>query len=130
MPPLQIDTAVSANQFRFLAQLRLQEALALLRARHWTGAMYLAGYVAECTLKAVVAKNHNNRLPSEFAVHNLEVLQREVCRYINDEDVGTVQSLPGWSHLLRYTCVRISAATATRFIARVEEVRRCLYSYL
>jgi hypothetical protein len=130
MPPLQIETAISTNQFRFLAQLRLQEAIALLKARHWTGAMYLAGYVAECTLKAIVAKNHKNRLPAEFATHNLQLLQQEVSRYIQDEDVVIVQSLPGWSHLLRYTCVPVSAATAARFIERVEEVRRCLYSYL
>ena len=39
-----------------LAEKRLAEAAALLAAGHWSGAYYMAGYVAELGLKAVVAR--------------------------------------------------------------------------
>jgi HEPN domain-containing protein len=39
-----------------LSGIRLKEAKALLRAGHYHGAYYLAGYAAECALKACVAK--------------------------------------------------------------------------
>lgn len=39
-----------------LAAHRMAEAIALLDSGHWSGAYYLAGYVAELGLKAVVAR--------------------------------------------------------------------------
>jgi HEPN domain-containing protein len=39
-----------------LAQIRIEEAEALLKAKKWAGAYYLAGYGVECALKACVAK--------------------------------------------------------------------------
>lgn len=36
--------------------MRLKEAQALLRARQYAGAYYLAGYAIECALKACIAK--------------------------------------------------------------------------
>jgi HEPN domain-containing protein len=40
-----------------LARTRLKEAKALYRASHYSGAYYLAGYAAECALKACIAKD-------------------------------------------------------------------------
>jgi hypothetical protein len=42
--------------FQKLAQLRVDEAKALLGHRQSSGAYYLAGYAIECALKAVIAK--------------------------------------------------------------------------
>jgi HEPN domain-containing protein len=42
--------------FQRLAELRLSEAEALLRAGLWAGAYYLAGYAVEHALKACIAK--------------------------------------------------------------------------
>lgn len=39
-----------------LAETRIKEAEVLLRARCYDGAYYLAGYAAECALKACIAK--------------------------------------------------------------------------
>ena len=39
-----------------MAELRLREAEALLRARQFSGAYYLGGYAIECALKACIAK--------------------------------------------------------------------------
>ena len=58
---MQFRVANSPAQFLFLAQLRYQEAIALLRSKHWRGSLYLEGYVFECALKAVMAKRKGNR---------------------------------------------------------------------
>lgn len=42
--------------FQKLAEMRIEEAEALLKAMKWAGAYYLAGYAVECGLKACVAK--------------------------------------------------------------------------
>jgi hypothetical protein len=47
---------VNRRDFKRLAELRLREAEALLRARHFSGAYYLGGYAIECALKACIAK--------------------------------------------------------------------------
>ena len=39
-----------------LSRSRLREARTLLAAREWSGAYYLAGYSAECALKACIAR--------------------------------------------------------------------------
>jgi HEPN domain-containing protein len=47
---------VKRKDLRGLAHLRLREAKILLTCRCWEGAYYLAGYAAECGLKACIAK--------------------------------------------------------------------------
>ena len=44
------------KDLQLLASVRLREARTLLAAGHFEGAYYLGGYVAECALKACVAK--------------------------------------------------------------------------
>ena len=43
-------------ELQWLAKERIREAKALLDARHWSGAYYLAGYAVECALKACIAQ--------------------------------------------------------------------------
>jgi HEPN domain-containing protein len=63
-----------------LARVRLREAQVLLSAGMWDGAYYLAGYAAECGLKACIAKNvrrydfPDKDLANASFTHNLEVL--------------------------------------------------------
>ena len=45
--------------FQQLAEVRIEEAAALLAAQKWAGAYYLAGYAVECALKACIAKLTN-----------------------------------------------------------------------
>ena len=45
--------------FQQLAEDRILDAGALLAAGRWSGAYYLAGYAAECALKACVARQTN-----------------------------------------------------------------------
>ncbi len=61
-----------------LSQQRLHEARALYRARHWSGAYYLAGYAIECAFKArIAARTEQHEFPptpkiaSRVHVHDL-----------------------------------------------------------
>jgi hypothetical protein len=47
---------VNRKDLQKLAVIRLKEARALLLARYYSGAYYLAGYVVECGLKACIAR--------------------------------------------------------------------------
>ena len=47
---------MNRNDFQQLAELRIQEAKALLAAGFPEGAYYLAGYAVECALKACIAR--------------------------------------------------------------------------
>jgi len=47
---------VNRRDLQALSRIRLVEAKALLRLGHCDGAYYLAGYAAECALKACIAK--------------------------------------------------------------------------
>jgi hypothetical protein len=60
-----------------LSKTRLKEAHSLLRNGHFSGAYYLAGYAAECALKACIAKNimryqyPDKKHASDCYTHNL-----------------------------------------------------------
>src|SRR5271167_3375901 len=47
---------MNRNDFQALSRTRINEAKALLRLSHFSGAYYLAGYSIECALKACIAK--------------------------------------------------------------------------
>ncbi len=48
---------MTRKDFQELAEIRLVDARALLRAKRYDGAYYLAGYAVECALKACVARS-------------------------------------------------------------------------
>jgi HEPN domain-containing protein len=54
--------------FQQLAELRLQDAEALLQAGRYEAAYYLAGYAIECALKACIAK----RTEAESSPHEMQ----------------------------------------------------------
>ena len=47
---------MNRTEFRRLANDRIADARALLAAKRWAAAYYLAGYAVECALKACIAK--------------------------------------------------------------------------
>lgn len=47
---------MNRKDFQRVAETRLSDAQALLKARRYDGAYYLAGYAVECALKACIAK--------------------------------------------------------------------------
>lgn len=47
---------MNRTDLKKLTRMRLKEAKALYKQRHYSGAYYLAGYAVECALKACIAK--------------------------------------------------------------------------
>ncbi len=70
------------RDFQALSRIRLQEAEALRDAGHWSGSYYLAGYAAECGLKAAVARQvragefPDKNFADKVYTHNLRSLVR------------------------------------------------------
>ena len=68
---------MNRRDFQALSKLRRREANALLKARQYPGAYYLAGYALECALKACIAKQvklhefPNKKLAQEVFTHDL-----------------------------------------------------------
>lgn len=71
---------MSRTELQQLAQLRLEDAEALLAASRWPAAYYLLGYCIECALKACVAKLFRTdevperKLVNSFYTHRLDEL--------------------------------------------------------
>lgn len=123
-------TATNPAQFMLIAHRRLREAQALLSAREWSGAMYLAGYTVECGLKAIIAGENRKRLPPALAIHDLQKLTEQVRTRLSHEECLLLATLPTWNHNIRYVCKAPSAATAAQFVNTVKEIHRCLQNYM
>jgi|SRR3972149_11195590 len=71
---------MNRTDFQKLAEIRLQEAKALLDAEKFDGAYYLCGYAVECALKACIAKQTKEhdfpdvKIVQKSYTHNLENL--------------------------------------------------------
>jgi HEPN domain-containing protein len=107
---------VNRKQLQQLAQERAQDAKALLAAKRWSGAYYLAGYAIECGLKACIAKLTNKHdfpdksLALRCYVHDIEELVKVAgLAAERQQDAGTNmtlganwQLLKGWDEKARY----------------------------
>lgn len=127
---LRHGEARSTHQFRYLAQVRLDEAIVLLKANKLRGAVYLAGYALECNLKALVASRHHNRLPLAHQTHDITKLRAEVIGQLSDADYGAVMTVPNWTSEARYSCSPVSPPTAIAFINAIKETHYCLQKYI
>jgi hypothetical protein len=73
---------MNRNALQRLAEMRLADAEALLRAQRWPAAYYLLGYAVECALKASAARQfHQDEVPekalvNDFYTHRLDNLVR------------------------------------------------------
>jgi len=112
------DGAIPLNrtQLQQLARERLLEAKALLAAKRWSGAYYLAGYAVECALKACIAKRvqaedfPDRKLAQDAWTHNIENLV--IVAGLKDARNADVQANPifssnwatvaGWTESSRY----------------------------
>lgn len=71
---------MNRSDFQLISRLRQKEAATLLKAGHYPGAYYMAGYSVECALKACIAKQiKRHDFPSKDLinkawVHDLEQL--------------------------------------------------------
>lgn len=108
-----------------LAEKRLREAIVLLEAGLWDGAYYLAGYSAECALKAVIARQFTaDAIPDKRRVENtythslprlIELAGLKAALDSQLHDIHFVEhweTLKDWSENARYREWREEDATA------------------
>jgi hypothetical protein len=124
-PTPPVTTAgIAAFQLRELADLRVEEARALLGLGFFSGAAYLVGYGVELHIKAVIAvRRHGGRWPTAAAAaelhhHDLELLLSQAglsqaLRAARKRDANLEDSwrlISRWTPSLRYARVRESLA--------------------
>ncbi|UCC31941.1 MAG: HEPN domain-containing protein [Phycisphaerales bacterium] len=74
---LSKEPIISRDDLREVADVRLMEAEALLKARQYAGAVYLGGYAVECYLKVAVCVTLGwDALLATFKTHDLDGLIR------------------------------------------------------
>ncbi len=87
---------MNRKQLRQLADVRLDEATALLKAGRSSGAYYLAGYAVECALKACIAR--------KTQMHEFPILDRVKKSHVHD-----LRELVGVAKLDREPSLRLKA---------------------
>lgn len=117
--------AVNRDDLQQLARERIRDAKALLGARRWSGAYYLAGYAVECGLKACVIVHlmrtdefPERRFSEQCWTHNLEQLLdlaglkaiMDVDRVVDLELFSNWAAVRRWKESSRYSpCTRSQA---------------------
>jgi HEPN domain-containing protein len=111
---------------------RLGDAEALLKAKRWNGAIYLAGYVIECLLKVAVCLRQGVRvLPSEYETHNYDALLQAaglVQPLRIDNRMASIYSQLNllWNVSMRYSSRDYDGNHAREVLGLVKEFKRWL----
>ncbi len=114
-----------------LAELRIEEAEILLKARKYAGAYYLAGYAVECGLKACVAKKTkrfefpDKQLVLDSYTHTIEKLvsvaglksQRDADAASDTSLLANWGTVKDWTEESRYERTRTRAEAYRLFNA-------------
>lgn len=132
---------MNRKQLRQLADMRLEEAVHLLKGGHPSGAYYLAGYAVECALKACIARktqmhefpdldrvreSWTHKLTKLVAVAELgHELEAELAR---PEFQVNWNAVKDWSEDSRYS--RHSARKARDFIEAVRDPHEGILTWL
>lgn len=130
----QAESACNPRAFWRAASQRLQAASFLLESGIYLDAVYLAGYVVECALKALILERTpaprrrqvGEELTSGARAHNFDVLSA-ILRAKGcpppPEILGFLDSLNGeWRTDLRYVGTFIPEREADHFLKRVKAV--------
>ncbi len=114
----------------------LDDASALAAAQRFDGCAYLAGYVAECSLKTVVIVAHvgaqgvaGGSAAARGPRHNLNTLTRDALRLAALPNAATAPyALPatpgvvGWSPEMRYAAPAVAEHTARQWLAEAQSL--------
>jgi HEPN domain-containing protein len=121
---------MNRTDFQQLAEVRIEEAAALLAAQKWDGAFYLAGYAVECALKACIAKQTNQfDFPpqrkdwEDCYTHDLERLLRraELELHQKAEAAANVDFRDNWLTVKKWS-------EASRYIRTTKDDAEMLYN--
>lgn len=120
--------ATSPTQFMMVAQERYADAKALASKKRWSGAIYLAGYAIECSLKAYLCRMRREpTLSAQYRTHDLVQLRDAAVAIASDDlVVETLQTLPNWSSVYRYGTRSPGTSTVYDFVSQAGDILRCL----
>lgn len=135
------DHGPKQTVLRSLVDQRLGDARALLETsvrkkqpQRRAGAVYLAGYAAECALKArLCADKKERRLPPRFFTHDLVALARQTAVWARFRSDSTARRAfiiiaTTWDVSLRYQTKHPSYEEATRLLQRVKEFVKWVFA--
>jgi HEPN domain-containing protein len=111
---------------------RLGDAEALLKAKRWNGAIYLAGYVIECLLKVAVCLRQSVRLlPHEYETHNYDALLQAAGLRQPVDNEPRIRSIYGqlnaqWRVEIRYSSRDYDGRYARDVLNLVKEFKQWL----
>lgn len=135
------DHGPKQTVLRSLVDQRLGDARVLLdisvrrkQPQRRAGAVYLAGYAAECALKArLCADRGMRRLPRRFFTHDLAALARETAVWARLRSDSTVRRrfiiiTSTWDVSLRYQTKDPGYEEARRLLERVKEFVKWVFA--
>ncbi len=120
-----------ADNYPEAAWKHVTDSEALLAAKRYDGAGYLAGYAVECTLKTLIwvesgrgRGGHNLTHLSGTAVHLLSLPGQRTASYVRHPNVTGLQYGPtGWRETLRYEAAGVvSKSDAEGWLAEAKRL--------
>jgi HEPN domain-containing protein len=115
-----------SSQFALAAVRRLEDARALLKERRYHATVYMAGYVLECALKAVLFRYKPGDI---YATHDLRQLADAIA--VRERLKAEPRLLAAFDHMaaiwdvsLRYGTGEGYRTTATKAVADVADLRQ------
>jgi hypothetical protein len=133
MSRIRPNKSREVQRFRRVALQRYEDAQLLYRGERNTGAIYLAGYAVECSLKALLLSSMTaSECPAAIDSfrgldgHNLEMLK---ARYTKRSQVNFPKAITGyfvyvnnWTTSLRYDPSNASPREAKLFLSSTEQI--------
>ena len=143
---------LSSRQLREVARQRLGDARCLLNSgdkQRLNGAVYIAGFVIECLLKAMLVDRHPNLArpvdraalsPSDLEAHKLlydhrlddmveflpEIASKAIAELGENRWKKLQETLAEWTIYVRYSPRKANPTEAMRFVNTVEELSKWL----
>jgi HEPN domain-containing protein len=125
---------LTRKDFQTIAEERLRDVQALLRAKRYSGCYYLAGYVVECALKACIAKQTRRyEFPDKDKARNAHVHKlADLLKLVDSKELEDLllhdprievnwQILKDWSEESRYRMIgKIKAESLLKAVADLE----------
>lgn len=121
-----------ADNYPEAAKKHLIDSEALLSAKRYDGAGYLAGYAVECTLKTLIwvesgrgGGGHNLNALSRGALRLLGLPAQKTASYVKHSNITSLQYGPaGWRETIRYEKEGfVSQADSEAWVAEAKRLR-------
>lgn len=137
---------ITCLELKKIAQTRLNEAKCLYKAGFYDGAVYLAGYVVEISLKALLCKHlkmdgipdNNEKHKEVFCTHDFDrlLILSGLTKKINANNKRNNKLfvnwsiVTGWNPSNRYTVSGVSQGEAKLFLKALDDKNYGIFVYI